>query len=415
MSLISKLFGMETKASVIQKIKFMASGMAAPNNWNYAQIANEADRQNAISSRCMQLIREAACTVPLMVFVGDKEIEGHEFLNLLKRPNPFMCGTQLLEQFYGYYVLVGDTYLERVMIGQKLKELYVHRPDNIKVKLDGSGFPAAYEINKNGRIVGEFNVEKGNASSDMMHMWSFDPTSEWTGKASVYSAAYAIDAHNKGSRWRKGLLDNSAMPSGVITYGNKDGGGNLTDDQFTNLEKQINDKFVGGNNAGKPAILEGGLSWQSTGFSPREMDTSTLKDADAREIALALGVPPVLLGLKGDSTYSNLKEAGAAFYRTTVLNVVNKGCDNLTAWLMPVYGDDFRVVPDLEKIEALAVERQAVWDKIQKADFLTINEKRELIGYDKVDDGDQIMIAANMLPLGDDQAVEGGGEPEDEE
>lgn len=389
--------------------------MAAPLNWNYSQIANEADTQNAISARCMQLIREAACTVPLMVFLGDDEQEEHEFLNLLKRPNPFMCGTQLMEQFFGYYILVGDTYMERVTIGGKIKELYTHRPDNIKVKLDGSGFPSQYEINKNGRMVASFDIERGSDSSDLLHMWSFNPISEWTGKANIYTAAYAIDAHNMGSKWRKGLLSNSAMPSGVITYKDKDGGGNLTDDQFKTLEKQITDKFVGGNNIGKPAILEGGLDWKSIGFSPRDMDTSTLKDADAREIALALGTPPVLLGLKGDSTYSNLKEANAAFYRTTVLNVVIKACDFMTAWLMPVYGDNFRIVPDLEKIEALAVERQAVWDKIQKADFLTINEKRELVGYSKIGkEGDQILTPANMLPLGE-ASVDGDEGPTDDD
>jgi phage portal protein BeeE len=35
----------------------------------------------------------------------------------------------------------------------------------------------------------------------------------------------------------------------------------------------------------------------------------------AREIALALGVPPMLLGIPGDNTYSNYQEATRSFWR----------------------------------------------------------------------------------------------------
>ena len=42
----------------------------------------------------------------------------------------------------------------------------------------------------------------------------------------------------------------------------------------------------------------------------------------AREIALAFGVPPLLLGLPGDNTFSNYAEANRAFWRQTVLPLV---------------------------------------------------------------------------------------------
>lgn len=411
MGFFKRLAGLETKKSVAQhSIGFQGLPTTAPKRYDFEQVAKEADLQNAIASRCFQMIREAAATVPLMVYIGDKQDDKHPFKQLLNRPNPYMSGNQLLEHFYGYYSLVGDAYLERVTIGDQVKELYVHSPKDIDVKLDSSNFPYSYEIKQSGQLVKSFKIDrKGTSATDLMHMWSFNPLSAWTGKAAAYSAASAIDAHNASGTWRNSLMNNSAMPSGIITY-ETENGSNLTDDQFNNLEKELEKKFTGVKNAGRPLILEGGLGWQSIGFNPKDMDTSTLKDADAREIALALGVPPTLIGLKGDSTYSNMKEANAAFYRNTILNLVNKFSDHLTAWLSSIYGESFRIVPDVEKIEALAVERQAVWDKVQTADFLTINEKRELTGYDNIgDEGDKIHIAANMLPLGE-SGVEGGGE-----
>jgi phage portal protein BeeE len=49
------------------------------------------------------------------------------------------------------------------------------------------------------------------------------------------------------------------------------------------------------------------------------MDFMAAKDGAAREIALAFGVPPMLLGIPGDNTYANYQEANRAFWRQTVL------------------------------------------------------------------------------------------------
>ena len=67
--------------------------------------------------------------------------------------------------------------------------------------------------------------------------------------------------------------------------------------------------------AGRPLLLEGGLDWKSMSMSPRDMDFLEAKHTAAREIALAIGVPPMLLGIPGDNTYSNMAEANRAFWR----------------------------------------------------------------------------------------------------
>ena len=54
------------------------------------------------------------------------------------------------------------------------------------------------------------------------------------------------------------------------------------------------------------------------------MDFIEAKHAAAREIALAFGVPPMLLGIPGDNTYANYAEANRAFWRQTVLPLVDR-------------------------------------------------------------------------------------------
>src|SRR3546814_1188179 len=82
--------------------------------------------------------------------------------------------------------------------------------------------------------------------------------------------------------------------------------------------------FQGAANAGRPMLLEGGLKWQSLSLTPADMDFTETKAAAAREIALAFGVPPMLLGLPGDNTYANYQEANRALWRLTILPLVTK-------------------------------------------------------------------------------------------
>ena len=124
--------------------------------------------------------------------------------------------------------------------------------------------------------------------------------------------------HNAASAWNKALLDNAARPSGALVYKGENGA-NLSEEQFERLRDELAANFSGAANAGRPLLLEGGLTWQTMSLSPKDMDFIELKHGAAREIALAFGVPPMLLGIPGDNTYANYREANLAFWRQTVL------------------------------------------------------------------------------------------------
>ena len=108
------------------------------------------------------------------------------------------------------------------------------------------------------------------------------------------------------------------------------------------------------------------------------------KEAAARDVALAFGVPPMLLGLPGDNTYANYAEAHRAFYRLTVLPLVAKTLAALSGWLPTYYGSAFRLQVDFDNVPALAEERAALWRRVGGAAFLSDGEKRALLGLPKL-------------------------------
>ena len=127
-------------------------------------------------------------------------------------------------------------------------------------------------------------------------------------------------------------------------------------------------------------LLEGGLDWKPMGFSPSDMEFQKTKEAAAREIALAFGVPPMLLGIQGDATYANYQEANRAFYRLTILPLATRVAATLAEWLGNFVDEDVVLTPDLDQVPALSTERDAQWARVAGADFLTEVEKRKLLG-----------------------------------
>jgi HK97 family phage portal protein len=137
------------------------------------------------------------------------------------------------------------------------------------------------------------------------------------------------------------------------------------------------------------------------GFSPKDMDFIAAKHVAAREIALALGVPPMLLGIPGDNTYSNYAEANRSFWRQTVLPLVSRTAKALSAWLAPGFdsgsgASSLELRPDLDTVEALGSEREALWARVRDADFLTVSEKRAAVGYGAIGGGDQLVPASSQ-------------------
>ncbi len=165
-----------------------------------------------------------------------------------------------------------------------------------------------------------------------------------------------------------------------MVYSGGDGMGTLSEEQYRRLQDEMVSYHQGAANAGRPMLLEGGLDWKPMGFSPSDMEFQKTKEAAAREIATAFGVPPMLLGIPGDATYANFQEANRAFYRQVVLPLVGKVASKLGDWLGRYTAENLELKPDLDQVSALSVERDEQWKRVADAAFLTEDEKRAMLG-----------------------------------
>lgn len=358
-------------------IAWHAPGRPVWSGRDYGAYARDGYGRNAVAHRCVRLLAEAAASVFFQV-----SPHTHPLARLLERPNPEQTGVELFEMFYGHLAVAGNAYLEAA--GEEdapPEELFALRPDRVAVIPGQRGWPVGWEY----RVNGEIRRLERNPLTDaapVLHLKLFHPLDDWYGQSPMQAAACAIDIHNAGGAWNKALIDNAARPSGAIVYSG--GAGRLSKEDHARLKLEMTEALADAQNAGRPLLLEGGLDWRPMGLTPMDMDFISARHAAAREIALAFGAPPMLLGIPGDNTFSNYREANSAFWRQTVLPLVQKTARALEVWLGERWREagPARVRPDIETLPALAGEQDLLWARLEATSFLSTEEKRRLAGLE---------------------------------
>lgn len=369
----------EQKASATGRVISMAGGggvVWSPRDT--VSLTRTAFLGNPVGFRAVKLIAEAAAALPLVLQDAERRYDAHPVLSLIRRPNLSQGRAELFEALYAQLLLSGNAYVEAVSgSGRMPAELHVLRSDRMALVPGADGWPVAYDYTVGARKV---RFDTTGEVQPVCHIRTFHPQDDHYGFSPLQAAATAVDVHNSASRWSKALLDNAARPSGAIIYKGTDGQGSLSADQYERLVDEIEANHQGARNAGRPMLLEGGLDWKPMGFSPSDMEFHETKLAAAREIAVAFGVPPQLLGIPGEATYANYQEANRAFFRLTVLPLATKVAATVAFWLSDFTGEAVELRPDLDQVPALADERDQQWKRVGEADFLTVAEKRALLG-----------------------------------
>lgn len=384
-SLLKRLFGTKQHYPVHLPSSYVhALGQPVWMRRDYGRFAQEAYARNVIAHRAIELVASGVASVPLKLCETRggawRTLPQHPVTALLSRPNPMQGGAELMAALVSYRLIGGNAYLHAVgPKGQAPLELHSLRPDRVSVIAGAGGVPGGYRYSVDQKHM-DFPVDALTGQSRVLHLKNFHPLDDWYGLSAVEAAAYSIDQHNQSGAWNQALLQNGARPTGALVVNVKEQGGHLSEEQYYRIKAQMDEQFSGPANAGRPLLLEGGLDWKEMSLSPKDMDFIEAKHSAARDIALAFGVPPQLLGIPGDNTYSNLAEARLALWEQTILPTLRQLTDALNNWLLPMFGADLHLKPDLDDIPALALRRETVWQRVKDASFLTDEEKRRMVG-----------------------------------
>jgi HK97 family phage portal protein len=389
------------QARAVSSIRQLGQPVITPAN--FSGFTKEGYQKNAVVYRCVSLIAQACSGIELELYQGKgknkRELESHPLLDLLAKPNPIQGGAAFTEAVIAYLKLTGNSYINEVKPtpNKPPSELWCVRPDYMKIVVGKDGYPAAYIFEVGGQKI-IWPVDPIKLKSDILHIKTFHPNNDWYGMSPLEAAILSLDQNNAGNKWNLAMLQNSATPSGVLQTKQTDSNqsGWLTDEQFGRLKQELDDNYAGYRNTGRPLLLEGGLTWQQTGLSQKDMDFIKGKEMSALDICNIYGVPGEMLGL-GQKTYSNYQEARQSFYEDTILPTMDMYRDELNRQLCPLFGNDLTLEYDEGDIEALSPKRTAKMTGLVGVNYLTVNEKRESCGYAPIEGMDVLLVGSQIV------------------
>lgn len=409
---LRKLIGLkQSEARIITTYTQLGQPQSTPAN--YEAFADKGYSKNSAVYTAINKITTACKGIEWELYTRNGKSlteapDTHPLYKLLYKPNPMQDLASFIESIVGFEMIAGNSYIEAnngdspgVISKKPPIELWPVRPDKMKIIPGSLGYPLFFEFGYSGRTF-RWPVDQVTLKSKIAHWKTFNPTNDWYGLAPLQAALLQLDQNNSAQRWNLALLQNSATPSGVLQMQVSDANprGELTEEQYARLKSEFDSNYTGARNAGRPMIIEGGLKWQSISLSPKDMDFLKGKEVTTTDIFLIFGIPPELVGL-GQKTFSNYKEARLAFYEETILPTMDALRGLLNNWLCPMFGDNLYLDYDKDDIEALTVRRESKYAALQPVTFLTPNEKREQVGYEDIEGGDQLQSTGTPNAQGD--------------
>jgi HK97 family phage portal protein len=351
--------------------------------------------------RCVRTIVQSGSGIPWIVLdKKGEQIPNHPFEMVMKRPNPEMSGQDLNEYLIAHLKLVGNALWQPIIVRGQVAELWPVMPDMVKPipsKTPGQWLDG-YEVTE---ATGRSYIKPPET---FIHFMQFDPGNPYWGIGDLQSAGRTIDTDNEAQDTQKVSMQNRGVPSGIFKYTDV-----LTEEQFEEQNRRIQEIYLEKSKRRAPWVLGGGADWQAMGMSPVEMDYVSSRLSNKRDIAAAFGVDPWWLGDKEASTYNNVSEARKALYETVVLPLLDDVKSTLNLKIAPMYGD-VTITYDTTNITAL---RDDYGKKVDQAARLwamgvpmqQINDKLEM-GLDEFDGWDNGYLPFSVAPVGSGQPAE---------
>lgn len=394
------LFSSETKSRSWTEVDFFGARMEDESVRDYIQ---EGYKENPYVYRAVKLMSQGIASLGIDVYEGTDEMQRQPDADasmLLDRPNPLSGKSAFIERLATQLLLSGRVFVEAIGPDNgPPAELYIPQPRDIRPIFDknADSFVQGYESHE---------ASESWAPEEMHMIRLVDPHNPLQGQSVVQAAARMIDVSNYGRKYSHALLKSMGVPPYLLTTK-----GTMSEEQKENFRNDfaegVRESFSRMQQSGvtRPKVYDAmeDASFDQLGMAPQEMELLDLMQQAGREIAVAMGPAPELLGDPENKVYNNVSEAREALYTEHVIPLGNLIADELTVWLGSrfEFDDDTFFGFDQSEITALQEDPEAKRAKdleAMKSGAITINEYRERQGMEPVDGGDVLLIPQGSKP-----------------
>jgi len=309
-------------------------------------------RQGLASGRAAPIRGEKAAT---KAREGDL-VEGGPLWDLLTRPEPNETWSRLMRRTLALMLLPPGRCLWH------LDEMVGRRPQRIRVVAGSWTRPLTAGGHPDGELLGwEVRTPWGHRYSlalDEVVCWaSLNPYRPHEGLSPAEPAALAIVSDYNASTYNAAMFANSAEPGGALK----------TQAAFNpDLDEQLRmawrERHGGPARAKSPAVLWGGMEWQSIASTMADMQFDQGKRMARTEEVAAFGVSEVVAGFYSDANYGFAEQGREQFWQDTMMPLLDEFADGLQVHLVPRFEGgldlwfDMEDVPIIQKMRLARIE-----------------------------------------------------------
>jgi HK97 family phage portal protein len=361
-------------------------------NYDYATLY----RQQPNIRTCVDFLARNIAQLGLHVFrrVGETDRErlrDHPLAVVLDRPLPAeykMTRYRLIEALMGdlgvyfnaYWLKVPGTPMGLLRIPPTLVTVY------------GGLVPTRYEINIGGKIV--------TAEPDaIVHFRGYNPEDPVNGLSPLETLRRVLAEEHAAGDYREHFWQNAARQSGIIERpANAPEWGENARARF---KAEFEALYAGGDNSGKTAILEEGMTWRPGTFNAQESEYLAGRKLTREECARAYHIPLPMVGILDNATFSNIQEQHRNLYQDSLGPWMAMIEQDIELQLLPEFADREGVYVEFNIAEKLQGSFQEQTQSLQSAvgrPWMTADEARARMNLPSMGgDAEQLVTPLNVL------------------
>lgn len=373
----------------------------APGSWNTAthparaMVSPQSVLSNlATAHRCIELKATLLSSVPLKTFRrledgGRERVSNTALARVLNRPNDWMTRFEFVELLSRSLDLHGNFFAQIMRDGG----------GSIRALIPLDARSITIERTNSGRIRYKFQATGNSVTlldSEVLHVKN-QSADGLQGQAPITTAARALGLAIDESATAQSLAANGLKPSFALTHPGK-----LSARAQSNIATSFEERNAGPHNAGRPLVLEEGLSVERMSFSAVDAQFLESRRLSAEDVCRIFGLPPQAVGLTNSVSYGSAAQAAQDLVTNTLNPLAARIEQALERSLLSEEGRrEFFVEFDLSGL--LRADPTARWQQYRVArevGAMSPNDIRRLENMPPIVDGDEYTRPLNAAPLG---------------
>lgn len=259
---------------------------------------------------CVQAIAETTASLPLILFKrnGDdrERASDHPLYRVLHdQANPEQTALEAREYMQAAVLLRGNAFarIVRAWDGQ-VRELWPLNPDNVTVQRTATGL--VYDHSKDG-------VLTRLLAHEVLHLRHRLGDDGVMGVSPIAAARGVVELAQAENEHGRNTFTNGAKLLGVLKFPGK-----LKPEQRTAIATSWASQHAGGGNAGRTAILEEGVTFESVSMTLEDAEWIEARKFSVIEVCRLFRVPPTIVQSMESANYSNSVELSRQFVTLTL-------------------------------------------------------------------------------------------------